>query len=270
MRHAIDCGALIEEHLVTLPVQNREVQYGFGVYETIKVIQGHPLYLDEHLNRLFHSAAGIGLAHPYTYNLIASWVALLIATDAIKEATLRILLLGTEVPRLIISASDPLIYPERYYNEGVQAISYQGERFLPQYKTCSLLLNYLALRDAQRQGAFEALLVDRNGRVLEGTRSNFYACRGDEIWTAGDELVLAGVTRDKIIRAIDQLGYTIRFEPVPLASVQKGYYEELFISSTSMQAMPLCSLDGIEFPRNYLRTEAIRKLIGQWEALDLP
>lgn len=263
--HAVVNGALVDASQAVMHVQDREVQYGFGVYESLRILSGKVVYLEDHLERLFYSAAGIGLRNPFTSLQISSWLSLLLDTDGIEEATVRILLMGGAEASLFITAFPMLTYPDGFYTEGVGAIGYRGERFLPQYKTCSLLMNYLALREANEHGAFEALLIDRQGRVLEGTRSNIFACEGDTIHTAASDLVLAGVTRDKILTAVGELGYALSWEAPTLADVLDGRYGELFISSTSMGAMPISSLDGVRFPGPFPVAAAIHSLIRQWE-----
>jgi len=264
--HAICNGILIDAGSAVLPVQNREVQNGFGVYESLRVKQGQVVYLEDHLRRLFNSAQGIGLAHEFTAVQIGAWIDMLIASDMIVDATVRIQLMGGPEPLLFIIASTILAYPDAWYVQGVRATTWVGERLFPRYKTCSLLLNYLALRSAQQQKAFEALLVDHKGRVLEGTRSNFFAFEDNTIHTAGDELVLEGVTRDKIIKAIGILGFQLVFEAPTLDDLRSGRYSELFISSTSMGAMPLSMLDGMGCGTDFSKTRSIHALIRKWEA----
>jgi branched-chain amino acid aminotransferase len=263
--HAIRNGVLIAEADAVLPILQKEVQYGFGVYESLRVINGQVVYLVDHLQRLMNSAKGISLKHQFTTTQITEWIYLLMYEDAIVEATFRILLMGGPSPLLYITASPILSYPDLWYTCGVSVTSYRGERFLPRYKTCSLLMNYIALQEAQEQGAFEALLVDREGRILEGTRSNFFACKGDIIHTAADDFVLEGVTRDKIIRAVAELGYRISWDTPKLEDVLKGQYDELFISSTSMGALPVSSVDGFFTGAQFSHAQAIHSLIRQWE-----
>ena len=263
--HAVRNGVLIAVSQAVLPVENREVQSGFGVYESLRVIGGRAVYLEDHIGRLFHSAKGIELIHPFHPHEVMEWLGDLLRADNVGEATVRILLMGGSDPILYITASKLLSYPEAWYATGVDATTWQGERLFPQYKTCSTLLNYLALRSAQEHGAFEALLTDRFGRVLEGTRSNFFACEGDTIHTACDELVLEGVTRDKIIRAIDVLGYHLSWEAPTLQDLKAGRYTELFISSTSMGALPLASLDGVSCRVDFTHCRSIHTLIREWE-----
>ena len=215
--------------------------------------------------RLFYSAEGLGLRHHYTIDQVTGYLDLLLERDAIEEATIRILLMGGIEPRLFITASSLLSYPESFYREGIKAISYHGERFLPRYKTSSLLMNYLALREAGSAGAFEALLIDRNALALEGTRSNVFATEGTKVFTAPSELVLEGVTRDKIIKAVQELGYELVFEAPRLDDLQGGRFDELFISSTSMGAMPVSMLDTRAYESPFPICGAIHALIRRWE-----
>lgn len=263
--HAIVNGHLVAAAEASLSVSDRELQYGFGVYESLRVIQGKVVYAQEHLDRLFYSAEGLGLRHRFTAEQILRWLELLLDSDRIEQATIRILLMGGIEARLFITASTMLAYPESFYEEGVKAISYHGERFLPRFKTCSLLMNYLALREASAKGAFEALLVDRMGAVLEGTRSNVFAYEGTTVHTAPSEAVLEGVTRDKIIKAVAELGYELVLESPRLDDITAGRFDGLFISSTSMGAMPIRALDGREFSPRFDIPAAIHALIRSWE-----
>ncbi|MFA7396394.1 MAG: aminotransferase class IV [Sphaerochaetaceae bacterium] len=265
IKHAIVNGHLVAAHEASLPISDREMQYGFGVYESLRVIQGKIVYPHQHIERLFFSAAGIGLRHHYTHDDVLLWMRQLLEKDSLQEATLRIVMLGGMEERLFITALAPTIYPESFYTQGVKAISYHGERFLPRYKTCALLMNYLALREAGSHGAFESLLVNSYGEVIEGTRSNIFACEENRLYTAPSELVLEGVTRHKVIEAAQQLGYSVIYESPKLKDLHRGRYSELFISSTSMGAMPISSFDGRIFSSPFEITSHIHHLIRQWE-----
>jgi D-alanine transaminase/branched-chain amino acid aminotransferase len=267
--HAVCNGELVEARQAVLSVTSPEVQYGFGVYESLRVIHSHVVYLDGHLERLMNSARGVGLEHAYTTSEIASWVGLLVSEDGIVDATMRILMVGGRQPLLFITASDLLSYPVDWYETGVAAVTFKGERFMPKCKTNSLLLNYIALREARRTGAFESLLVNRYGRVLEGTRSNVFAVLDDTVFTAADDDVLEGVTRDKIVKAIARLGLNVCFQAPALEDLARGVYDEVFISSTSMGALPLCSIDGIPCKSSFPVTARIHGLIRSWELEEL-
>ena len=157
-----------------------------------------------------------------------------------------------------------LKYPDSYYTEGVDCTLYEGERFLPNYKTSNLLLSYLALEDAESKGAFEALFVNRHGYITEGTRSNFYALKGNKLYTAPDSDVLLGVTRIGVMEAAKEMGIQVVYEPIYVKDVYS--FDSLFISSTSMKAMSVRSINGKSVSRS-MNTMVLRfsDYVGQWE-----
>ncbi len=266
--HALRNGKIILEEEACLPITNREVQFGFSTYESIRVVKAHPVHLDDHLLRLENSCKGIGLVHPFTQEELSRWVHELIRVDQWEEASVRILLVGGKDPLCFITAAPILTYPAHYYTQGVGAITYEGERLMPSCKTGNLLLNYMALEKAKAGGCFEALLIDRKGQALEGTRSNFFAFREGRLYTAKDDEVLLGITRDRIIQAAKVLGIEVVYEAPLVKDLHAGVYDELFISATSMAAMPLGSLDGHAFAPPFDRTNAIKSLVRSWELED--
>lgn len=266
--HAVCNGKVIMASEAVVPVTRKEIQYGFSVYEALRVVKGHAVHLEDHIRRLNNSCAGIGLVHTVSTDDFIDWVRLLIVADDIVEATLRILLVGGEPSLCFITAAPLLTYPESYYEKGVDVITYDGERFLPSCKTSNLLLNYLALHAANERGAFEALLVDRHGRVLEGTRSNFFAFHDGRLYTAPDELVLEGVTRDRILKAAALQGIEVVFDPPLAEDLMIDMYDEMFISSTSMGAMPIHRIGARVLEGPHARTNAICRQVRQWELGD--
>ena len=241
-RSAIKNGVVIPERDAVMPVTLKAVQYSFSIYEALRVLHGEVVHLADHLERLRASASAIDLVHPFTDQIIEDSINALIKADSIEDATMRILVVGGDEPLLFITYHELLSYPDSYYDEGVPVSLYYGERFLPRAKTSNLLMQYIALEEAKAKGAFEALLVNRKGQVLEGTRSNFYGMAGNRIYTAPDNLVLSGITRISVIKAAEELGFEIVYTPP--TDVNLHMFDTLFISSTSMGAMPVSAVNG--------------------------
>lgn len=266
--HVVRNGIVIKSTEAVVPVSMREVQYSFYTYESLRVLKGNIVHLEDHLERLFSSCRGIHLAHPFTKEEIGGWVRKLIVADGIGDSTMKIIVYGGPSPLCFVLASAMLSYPDSYYRNGVGAITYRGERLLPNCKTGNLLLNYMAVEEAKRQGCFEALLVDREGRALEGTRSNFYGFHDGKLYTARDEEVLLGVTRSRVLEAAKEMGIEVVYQAPKENDLHEGFYDEIFISATSMAAMPLGILDGKPFSGPYLRTNRICQLVRSWELDD--
>jgi Branched-chain amino acid aminotransferase/4-amino-4-deoxychorismate lyase len=265
MKHAIKNGMLINEEDATVNVTCREVQQNFSIYEALRMVGNKVVHLDDHYARLAHSASQIGLKLNVSVENLNLWIKNLVEKDNLEDATIRILVYGGAVNTVFITWTPLLTYPAGYYEEGVAVTTYEGERFLPTCKTSNLLLSYLALEDAHNKCAFEALLVDRFSRVLEGTRSNFYAIKDNVLYTAPDELVLSGVTRISVLKAAEELGLTTVFYPVTRDSLLD--YDEIFISSTSMAAMPISFVDGKKLSGGHEITLKIKDKVREWEVL---
>ncbi|MFO7849632.1 MAG: aminotransferase class IV [Spirochaetia bacterium] len=244
MKHAVRNGNLIREEQAVLPVTKREVFFNFSVYESLKVGRGTPLFAEEHIERFFESARILGLSHPFSAEELGESIKALVRVDSIKEGTVKLMLVGGEEPLYLVYSSPLEKYSRELYSNGIKVITYPGERILPRAKSNCLLLNYIAGREAARNGALEALLVDPRGMVTEGTRSNLFAVTPGGVLVTPGEDVLYGVTRRHIIESARLNGIGIRFEKVNIREISAGTYSELFISSTSMGAMPVDAVDG--------------------------
>lgn len=260
MKYVLHNGALIAAEEAQLPISRREVLFSFGIYESLKVRDGVPLFVEEHLERLSESARILDLQHSYDPDHFVEAITRLVAANELDAATLRIQMFGGDDPFYYVVPFPLPRYPNWYYEKGVPTISYEGERVMPRAKSNCLLLNYIALREAQRHDAVEALLVNRDGNALEGTRSNLYAYCAGTIFTP-EEDVLYGVTRRHILEWGRRCGYSIEYRPLPLTAILNHEYEGLFISSTSMGAVPVQRINKLEMPR-LQRQGAFAQLIG--------
>jgi len=247
MKYVLHNGALISAEEAHLPISRREVLFSFGIYESLKVRGGVPLFVEEHLERLSESARILDLQHSYDQAHFIDAIQRLIEANRLDDATLRIQMFGGDEPFYYVVPFPLPRYPRWYYNEGVPTISYEGERVMPRAKSNCLLLNYIALREAQRRNAVEALLVNRNGDALEGTRSNLYAFQEGTLITP-EEDVLYGVTRKHILEWFEGEGFSLKYAPLPLKALLNCEYEGVFISSTSMGAVPVRQIDTVEMP----------------------
>jgi branched-subunit amino acid aminotransferase/4-amino-4-deoxychorismate lyase len=243
MKYALHDGNLIPEGEALLPLRQREVLMSFGVYESLKVRGGKALFVEEHIERLQESSRILELEHPFELDHFVEGLRKLIEANGTEEATIRIELFGGDTPFYYAFCSPLPHYPREYYSEGVEAITYPGERIIPEAKSSCLLLNYMARREAARRGALEALFLGRDGTVPEGARSNLFACRDGKIFTP-ERGVLKGVTRRHILEACEKMKIEVVFDTLCRDEIFGGSFDGLFISSTSMGAIPLKKIDG--------------------------
>jgi branched-chain amino acid aminotransferase len=228
-----------------------EYSYGFGVYETIRYSAGIAYFLGEHCERLMESARIIGLEHPYSVRFVAEAITALVGRVETDACNVKIMLVGASTSaqaQLFILCLNPLFPDRKLYKVGVAVICVELERAYPHAKTLNMLGSYLAYRSAKKAGAYDALLVNRDGNITEGTRTNFFCLRGKTIFTPPAEDILLGVTRKAMLMAAAQHGYEVVSARIGRNNLAD--YDNAFITSTSTKILPIRAIgDEVVFER---------------------
>jgi len=133
--------------------------------------------------------------------------------------------------------------PASLFEEGAGAVTYIGERALPQAKSLNTLVNHMAKARALQAGEHEGVLVDRYGNATEGSSSNLFVVRDGTLLSPPEEDVLAGVTQIEVLDLAQQLGIPVTRETLPLRD--RELWGEAFLTSTSRHVLPLVRLDGL-------------------------
>lgn len=253
-------GILSPIDQATLPVDNLELSYGFGVYESLRVRHQSIYFLTEHVERLFFSAQCLGLEHPFSLEQITDWSNQLVKANQIEAANIKMLLLGGKTPadaHLYIFLTAPRFLDKKEYRDGVKVITFHHERFMPQAKTLNMLPSYLAYRQASEVGAFDALLIDREGCIREGTRTNFFAIKNTTLYTPPVEIILNGITRQTVIKCAEENGFAVKEVPLPLKNIFE--YDGAFVTNTSGGIVPVAQIDEKRFPEISMELQRLRK-----------
>lgn len=238
-------GELIEKDKACISVYNKALFFDFAVYSNIKIIQGKMFLPELEIEKLFESAETLGIEHSFTKREIIGWTKKLIMENNLKDALVRVLLIGAEKetePILFLFPVGLTFYSDKFYNKGAKLITFEGERLFPTSKTKDLLLGYIAYREAVKQNAVDALLIDGDKNIREGTRSSFFVIKNNTLIAPPKEKVLEGVTR-KIILEIAPKIMEVKEEDIPLEKIKE--YDEFFITGTTMNVMPVKQINDI-------------------------
>ena len=236
-------GAILPIEQAVVPLGNVEYSYGFGVYETIRVSKGTAYFLEEHCRRLMESARIISLAHPFSVDSVQAAAEKLLAKNSAETCNLKILLIGSpakEAATLDIMCLNPLFPDRKLYKNGAACVTYNYERDFPGAKTLNMLPSYLAYRQAIEAGAYDALLVNRQGCITEGTRTNFFAIKDRTLVSPKAKDILPGVTRGHVIKVARQQGFELIEQDIPLSSIDE--FDGAFLTSTPIKIMPIRSI----------------------------
>ena len=258
-------GKLVAKEEANISIYNKALFFDFAVYSNIKVVQGRMFLPGLEIKKLFESAKRIGLDHPFSKDEIIGWAEKLIGKNELKDALVRVLLIGPEAGTESLLFLFPVgltFYRKSMYNKGGKVITYNGERTVPPSKSKDLLLGYLAYRKAAEQGALDALLVDSDGNVREGTRSSFFVINRDTLIAPPGDKVLEGVTR-KVIMDIAPKILKVRESDIPLKKIND--HDEYFISGTTLNIMPVRQINNVIVMREVgPKIKELRKLFSKY------
>jgi D-alanine transaminase len=247
-------GELTDYTEARVSLEDRGFYFGDGVYEVIRAYDGRPFALDKHLARLEHSAAGIELLVPKSSSELSILVERLVQRSGIPDAEIYIqvtrgagrrnhLFPSKAEPTLVIGVRRTRELAPELWGTGCKLISLPDERWARcNLKTICLLPNVLAKQAASRAGAFDAVLV-RDGFVTEGSSSNIFAWQSGELLTPiADHRILPGITRAVVIELAADLGLKVDERDLSLAELLSA--AEVFITGTTVELMPVVSIDG--------------------------
>jgi branched-chain amino acid aminotransferase len=240
-------GDIVPIEQAVVPLSDVAFSYGFGVYETIRIINDTVYFLEDHSRRLMESARIISLEHSFSADFVAASVEQLAEKTAGGTYNLKVLLIGgptKDEAALYILCLNPLFPDRKLYAEGAALISYAHERTFPHAKSLDMLHSYLAYRQARQAGAYDALFVNRQGCVTEGSRTNFFCLEGHTIITANEDEILLGVMRKVVLKVARENDFEVVQKAIKLSDV--GDYEAAFVTSVSSKIMPVRSIDDIE------------------------
>ncbi len=225
-----------------------ETQYNFGVYETVKVRNSIVYFLPQHINRLFHSASCTHLEHQFTEKQITKYISSFIKDLNESSCNLKLLLYGSAKPEnaiFYVLASAPK-YPDRkWYKQGVSLVSAQYERWMPGAKTLNMLPSYYYYSQAKQNGHYDALLLDKENNILEGTRTNVYLLKGKTLYSAPKHTILEGVTLMSLEKIIKNTDFSITYEAIPFSEITS--YDGMILTSTSSKILPVRQVDSIRY-----------------------
>ncbi len=221
-----------------------------GIFETMRSERKRIIALEEHVNRLFESAHSISLSLGTSRDALKRLLEKEVASRLFADATIRITFVREgRSSRLFLIVKEAKQYPISCYEKGVAIRTSPTRRNAifsvdAQMKTREFLNGILSTLDgaSSQEDAFEEIYLDASGYVTEGRISNIFFAKEKRLFTPPLFLgVLRGITRDQTIQAAKRIGVSVHEEPFTRFNLYGA--EEVFLTNTSMGAMPVVSVD---------------------------
>ncbi len=252
-------GKFVESQDARISIFDHGFLYGDGVFEGIRSYDGRVFKLKEHIDRLYESANAILLKIEVSRQEMMDIVTETIRRNNLRDSYVRLIVsrgvgdLGlnpTKCPRseIYCIAGSITLFPQETYDNGLEVVTVSTRRnnlnsLNPRIKSLNYLNNILAKIEANRAGVMEALMLNQEGYVCEGTADNVFIVKDGVLKTppiyAG---VLKGITRDAVLEVAAQQGIPAKEELFTLHDVYTA--DECFLTGTAAELIPVVIVDS--------------------------
>ncbi len=231
-----------------------------SVYEVIRVIDGVALFLEDHFYRLVSSLQIGGLHLDMGLSEFRQNIADLVSLNQIENGNVKFVISeGTTANQWSFSFISHSYPDSTDYLSGVPVGFLFAERVNPTAKIIQNTVRERANQMIADNGLYEVLLVDRNERITEGSRSNVFFVKGNQFYTAPDSVVLSGVTRKKVMECLADLEFSIVEEAVFTSEIST--FDAVFLTGTSPKVLPVRSIGKQVFNTQLL---VVNELMDQY------
>ncbi len=232
------------------PVENDE---GFdnasdpSIYEVIRVIDGVALFMEDHILRMRKSSEILGYTIHKTNKEIEENIYKLITENETYNMNIKLLCSNLDKKeQTFLAYFIKSSYPEKEtYQKGIHTILYSSERKNPNAKVINTDFRQRVNDEIKKQGAYEALLVNEQGNITEGSRSNMFFVKGDKVYTAPAGEVLLGITRNEIMKACKVRQIEVIERDIKVVELKE--FDGAFMTGTSVNALPITTINDIEY-----------------------
>ncbi|MCM3700349.1 branched-chain-amino-acid transaminase [Paenibacillus macerans] len=252
-------GQFVTKDEAKVSVFDHGFLYGDGIFEGIRIYNGNIFKCKEHLDRLYDSAKSIMLDIPLTYQEMEDALVETLRRNELRSGYIRLIVsrgagnLGLDPNRcpkatVVIIVEQLAIYAEEAYKSGLKAVSVSTRRNVPdalnpKIKSLNYLNNVLVKIQSNLAGAGEAIMMNAQGYVTEGSGDNIFIIKNGVITTPPCYLgALEGITRQAIIEICERKGYKLKEEPFTLHDVYVA--DEVFLTGTAAEVIAVREVDG--------------------------
>ena len=251
-------GKFVPQEEARVSVFDHGFLYGDGVFEGIRSYNGRVFQLQEHLVRLYESAKSIMLDIPLTIKEMEEATLETLRKNKLSEGYIRIVVsrgqgdLGLD-PRscpkatVVIITSKIVLFPADFYEKGLKVITVATRRNIPdalepQIKSLNYLNNILVKLEANRAGVLEAIMLNNNGYVAEGSGDNIFILRRGQLITPPTYVgALEGITRRVVLELAKEQGIPVKEEPFTRHELYTA--QECFLTGTAAEVIPVVNVD---------------------------
>jgi branched-chain amino acid aminotransferase len=228
------------------------------IYEVIRVVEGRPVFLKEHFDRMNESIRLSGLKGVLDYECYKRSTEMLIEANNLLNCNIRVSYYFNDEDILLFYFIESHYPSKKQFQEGVDTVTVKMHRKNPNVKAFEKNFKEEVQRVIDDTGSFEAILVNDDNTVSEGSKSNIFFVKGKKIITSPDEAVLLGVTRNKVIEVCTKNFMEVEKRTVCFQELDG--FDAAFITGTSNDVLPIRKID--ERLYNSAENDVVKKASG--------
>ncbi|MGL5682350.1 MAG: aminotransferase class IV [Marinifilaceae bacterium] len=241
---------LLNGNIINEDMNEHILNNGFCIYEVIRIFNGHPIFLHDNLERLSNSIQQTNFPFTLNQQTFKERLSLYLTSSFIDEGNIKYALLKTEggqVNEYFFRIQHA--YPSAtQYQEGVKTVTMKAIRENPNIKYINHSLREESNQILHETGAYEAIMINAKDEVTEGSRSNIFFIKGDNLYTAPLYQVLPGTGRKRVIDICKKNNIQTIEHPIPLSEI--SHFDAAFITGTSPLVLPIKSINHCNFDVN--------------------
>jgi branched-chain amino acid aminotransferase len=238
---------------------NSLIYEGDSVYEVLRMIKGAPIFFPDHMERLVTSVRLQKKEFLADVPTLRKDIISLIRSDKKRETNLKIVFnYNNGATNYIVYFIEPIYPSETQYQKGVKGILFNAERKDPESKVINHKLRSSIYHKLILESGYEAILVNENNLITEGSRSNIFFLKDETIITAPDNVILSGITRKYILEICTENKIKVKFACVNAGEIKD--YEAVFMTGTSPMVLPFYCIDNNFFNVKLPMIDRLRNL----------
>lgn len=239
-------GSITKHSEASIHISDLGLRRGYGSFEFFRILQGVPVFIEDHLQRFYNSSRMIDLEIPYSPAQLEGFITELIELNKLEQAGIQLVLTGgyspdiftPTQPNLIIAPIEVKTPPASFYEQGTKVILHQNTRELAQAKTTDYVVAVKLGQRARAEGATETLYHD-GMTVSEGGRSSLLIVKNGVLITAKDG-VLPGITRMRLLPLASKV-MPIEERNISLEELLNA--DEVILTGSTREVMPVTRIE---------------------------
>ncbi len=249
-------GHFLKPSRAKIPIQNVGFLFGWGIFETMRSYKGSVYRLSDHIKRLTSSASFLGIPLTLSDKEISQIVYETLKINNLQEAYIKIILSGgtysgklsdpSSKSTFVVISKPITSFPESWYKEGISvtfsSIRRNSASPIYQHKTLNFLENIIAKREAEEKGYQEAIFLNNEGYLTEGSVTNIFLVKKGDLFTPSVDCgLLPGITRQVVFEICSHLGILCKERKIKPEEIWDA--DEIFLTNSIREILPVARIN---------------------------